>query len=260
MNKKNILNKIVINRKACIEKKKKNISDKFLQRLVDPPRQFFQKNGNVTLIAECKKGSPSKGVFLDDYDPVSISKQYAKGGAHAISVITEPDFFYGDDSHLRSVRQNVSLPVLRKDFIFDPYQIKESWAIGADAILLIAAIACEELLTDLASYAAHLGLEALLEVHSMDELEKALKIPVSAIGINARNLKNFTIDLQEAKRLCNFMHPDKIAVAESGMKSPHDGTEMYNAGFRGFLVGEYFISSPSDERESRVREFLESLK
>lgn len=253
-----ILDEIVSVCKERLAEKKGNVPEKSLQRNMDPPRPFFKKSGDAMIIAECKKGSPSRGIFLEEYDPATIAGQYEQGGADAISVLTEPDFFFGDESHLKAVREKVSLPVLRKDFIFDKYQVTESWAMGADSILLIAAILSETQLKELTSYATELGLEILLEVHDRRELEKAITVPVTGIGINARNLKDFSIDLEAAKKLCSLVPQDRIAVAESGIKSPQDGAEMFRAGFRGFLVGEYFITA--NDREKRVREFAAALK
>jgi indole-3-glycerol phosphate synthase len=253
-----ILNKILSVRKERLADKKRAVPEDSLERTAGPPRPFFNGEGAVTLIAECKKGSPSKGIFLKEYNPVLIATQYERGGADAVSVLTEPDFFYGDEEHLSNVRENVSLPVLRKDFIFDRYQIRESWALGADAILLIAAILSEIQLEELAASAIELGLEILLEVHNREELEKAVTIPATAIGINARNLKDFSIDLNESKELCKLLPKERIAVAESGLNSSQAGLEMFNAGFRGFLVGEYFITA--ENREETVREFAEALK
>lgn len=252
-----ILNKIVSVCKERLAEKRKNIPENSLQRNVDSPRPFFKKD-SITLIAECKKGSPSRGIFLEEYDPVTIANQYEKGGADAISVLTEPGFFYGSEVHLKSVRECISLPVLRKDFIFDTYQVTESWAMGADAILLIAAILSESQLKELVVCAEEYNLEILLEVHDREELEKALVVPVTGIGINARNLKDFSIDLEATKALCKLVPADRIAVAESGIMSPQDGKAMYDAGFRGFLVGEYFITS--ENREKQVKEFAAALK
>ncbi len=252
-----ILDKIISVRKERLIEKKRSVSENSLQRTSDPPRPFFTMEG-VTLIAECKKGSPSKGIFLEDYDPVAIARQYENGGADAVSVLTEPDFFYGDESHLQAVRENVSLPVLRKDFIFDTYQVTESWALGADGVLLIAAVLSTQQIKELAGCAKEYGLEILLEIHNKEELEKALEVPVTGVGINARNLKDFTIDLEATKELCKQVPTDRIAVAESGMKSPQDGKMMYNAGFRGFLVGEYFITAA--DRKKTVNEFANALQ
>ncbi len=251
-----ILDKIVNARKIRLEEKKSKIKENSLQRKFDPPRSFFKKD--ITLIAECKKGSPSKGVLCEEYYPSEIALQYEQGGADAISVLTEPDFFFGSEEHLKAVKLKTSLPVLRKDFIFDTYQVKESWAIGADAILLIASILSDNRLKELVSLAKEYNLETLLEVHTQDELEKALKVSTTAIGINARNLKDFSIDINASKELCRQIPDSVIAVAESGLKSPQMGAEMYKAGFRGFLVGEYFITAK--DREKTVREFVQKLK
>ena len=253
----NILEKIATRRKERLSKKKKVVPAESLYRIEKTIRPFFREKGLVTVIAECKKGSPSRGMFLPDYDPLRIAKEYEKGGAHALSVLTEPDFFWGAESHLVKVRQHLSLPVLRKDFIVDQYQVKESWAMGADAILLIAALLSDAQLQELAGYAREFGLEVLLEVHDKRELERALKVPVTGIGINARNLKDFSIDLMGAKDLCRLVPADRVTVAESGMKSPEAAVDMYDAGFRAFLVGEYFVMAAN--REDCVREFCESL-
>lgn len=253
----NILDRIIAQRKQRIAHAKKRIPQKALNRTLDTPEQFINTRG-ITLIAECKKGSPSKGVFLEEYDPVLLAGEYELGGAHALSVLTEPDFFYGNNDHLSAVKGHVALPVLRKDFIIDPYQIQESWAIGADAVLLIAAILSDMQMQELALYAKELRLEVLLEIHDEYELERALRVPASGIGINARNLKDFTIDLGRAKELCKYIPKNTVAVTESGLKSATAGMEMHKAGFRGFLVGEYFIRARN--RVACVREFADALK
>ncbi len=252
-----ILDKIVEKRKERLSIKKKESAENSLQRILSPPRTFFNTK-ETTVIAECKKGSPSKGIFLEEYEPAYIAGQYERGGADAISVLTEPDFFFGSESHLHAVRESVSLPVLRKDFIFDPYQVVESWAMGADAILLIAAILSESQLNELVSCAGSLSLDILLEVHDEAELEVALNVPSAGIGINARNLRDFTIDLNATKRLCAGIPDGHLAVAESGLKSPQDGRAMYDAGFRGFLVGEYFITA--QDREQTVKDFVAAVR
>lgn len=253
-----ILDRIVTACQKRLAKKKRIIKEGSFHRSVGPPRPFYNVTSGVTLIAECKKGSPSRGILLEDYDPVSIASQYERGGADAVSVLTEPEFFYGGEGHLTAVRETVSLPVLRKDFIFDTYQVTESWAMGADAILLIAAILSKAQLGDLVNCASELGLDILLEVHNRDELNKALSVPASGIGINARNLKDFSVDIKASKELCKHVPADRIAVAESGIKAANILKEMFNAGFRGFLVGEHFIIS--GDREGTVREFAKVLK
>lgn len=253
----NILEKIVIRRKERLALKKKTFPVESLTRKEKTIRPFYRETGSVTVIAECKKGSPSRGIFLQDYNPLRIAKEYEKGGAHALSVLTEPDFFFGADSHLETVRTQVSLPVLRKDFIFDMYQVKESWAMGADAVLLIAAILSDTQLKEFAGYAKELGLQILLEVHDRNELERAFAVTEAGIGINARDLRDFSIDLQGAKELCRLLPAGRIAVAESGMNSPEVAADMYGAGFRAFLVGKYFVTAGN--REKCVRKFCSAL-
>jgi len=253
-----ILDKIVASCKERLAKKKRERKEGSLHRSVDPPRPFYNDTTGVTLIAECKKGSPSRGVMSEEYDPVTIASQYEHGGADAVSVLTEPEFFYGNEEHLTDVREAVSIPVLRKDFIFDTYQVKESWAIGADAILLIAAILSKAQLNELIECASELGLDILLEVHNRDELSRCLTARARGIGINARNLKDFSVDIKAGKELCKDIPADKIAVAESGIKAVNILKEMYNAGFRGFLVGEHFITSV--DRERAVKEFAQALR
>ncbi len=253
-----ILDRIVT---ACQERlvnKKRKIKERSFHRSVDAPRPFYNDASGVTLIAECKRGSPSRGILLKEYDPVSIASQYERGGADAVSVLTEPEYFYGSEEHLTVVREAVSIPVLRKDFIFDTYQVTESWAMGADAILLIAAILSKAQLHDLIRCASDLGLDILLEVHNRDELGRCLSVSARGIGINARNLKDFSVDIKASKELCKHVPADRIAVAESGIKAANIMKEMFNAGFRGFLVGEHFITS--GDREGTVREFAEALR
>ena len=253
-----ILDKIVASCKERLVKKKRERKEGSFHRSVDPPRPFYNDTTGVTLIAECKKGSPSRGVFLEEYDPVSIASQYERGGADAVSVLTEPDFFYGNEEHLTKIREVVSIPVLRKDFIFDTYQVKESWAIGADAILLIAAILSKAQINELIDCASGFGLDILLEVHNRDELNRCLTSQARGIGINARNLKDFSVDIKASKELCKEIPTDKIAVAESGITAVNILKEMYNAGFRGFLVGEHFITAA--DREGTVKDFAKALR
>lgn len=252
-----VLIRIVDTRKERLQQNKKNFPFASLEREVSEPGKFFNKDGATTVIAECKKGSPSKGVMIDNYIPEDIAVQYRGGGASAVSVLTEPDYFFGLDDHLVSVRKASGLPVLRKDFIFDPYQVRESWALGADCILLIAAILSGDQIKELAHYAQELKMEVLLEAHNEEELQKVLSVPSGAVGINSRNLKNFTTDLDTAKNLCRMIPADRIAVAESGIHSSQDGVDLLKTGFRAFLVGEYFIKS--EDRQSCVRNFVDAV-
>lgn len=253
-----ILDKIVKARKERLEKLKKVFTYNSLSRVSNEPIPFFKNPDQVTLIAECKKGSPSKGIMVDDYKPEEIAPLYEQGGATALSVLTEPDFFFGATEDLVNVKKRVSLPIIRKDFIIDPYQVKEAWAMGADAILLIAAILSEEQMKELNSAAHEFGMQTLLEVHSSEEFDKSMNVDADGFGINARNLKDFTIDLEAVKNMCSMLPAGKVAVAESGLKSPEAGKEMYDAGFRGFLIGEYFVTS--DDKVKTVKDFREALK
>lgn len=253
-----ILDKIVKARKERLEKLVKIFPYNSLSRNGREPIPFFQNPDEVTLIAECKKGSPSKGIMVDEYFPERIAPLYEKGGATALSVLTEPDFFFGATDDLINVRANVTLPIIRKDFMIDPYQIKEAWAMGADAILLIAAILSTEQMKELNAAAHEFGLQTLLEVHNREEFDKSVEVDADGFGINARNLKDFSIDLDAVKEMCSMLPKDKVAVAESGLKSPDAGKEMYDAGFRGFLVGEYFVTA--EDKVETVKNFKEALK
>lgn len=253
-----ILDKIVKARKERLDKLIKVFPYNSLNRIDNAPIPFFQSSENVTLIAECKKGSPSKGIMVKDYFPQEIAPLYEEGGATALSVLTEPDFFFGATEDLINVKKNVSLPIIRKDFIIDPYQVKEAWAMGADAILLIAAILSTEQMKELNTAAHEFGLQTLLEVHNREEFDKSVEVDADGFGINARNLKDFSIDLEAVKDICSMLPKDKIAVAESGLMSPDAGKEMYDTGFRGFLVGEYFVTAK--DKVKTVREFKEALK
>lgn len=253
-----ILEKIVARRKEQYARKKTAVPFNDLYRTLDDPRPFFKTGKACTVIAECKKGSPSRGIFIQEYHPAALAREYESGGADAVSVLTEPDFFFADPAHLTNVRAQISLPVLRKDFIFDPYQIRESWALGADAVLLIASILTDTQLKELADCAAQYHLQILLEIHTRDELDRALDVPATGIGINARNLKDFSINLNASKELCALIPSDRIAVAESGIKSVQDGIMMKEAGFRGFLVGEYFVTS--QDPQGTVRSFVNTVQ
>ena len=195
------------------------------------------------IIAEVKKASPSAGVIVAKYDPVSIVKMYEKGGAIALSVVTEPHFFMGSDSHLADVRKASKLPVLRKDFVCDIYQLYESVALGADVVLLIAAALDFHLLRELYVVALAIGLEVIVEVHTEDELEMVLPLAKSIIGVNNRNLRTLKVDLAVSRALAKMIPPGRIAISESGIKTRSDIEEMESLGYRGFLIGESLLRS-----------------
>lgn len=201
--------------------------------------------GSPAVIAESKRASPSRGVIRNDYDPATIAQAYAQAGAACISVLTDRDFFQGDDSHLMLARQQMALPVLRKDFMIDPYQIYESRAMGADCILLIVAILADTQLQDLYSLTRELGMDALVEVHDSSELEQAMKLPEAVLGINNRNLHTFKTDVRHTIAMLPAVEPGRHVVSESGIHDPEDVQRLWEAGVHAFLVGEAFMKEPN---------------
>ncbi|MBD3788930.1 MAG: indole-3-glycerol phosphate synthase TrpC [Campylobacterales bacterium] len=193
------------------------------------------------IIAEVKKASPSKGIIREDFDPVLIAQQYEKGGADALSILTEPHFFKGDKEYLGMVRRYVNLPLLRKDFIVDKYQIVEALAFGADFILLIAKALSRKELKELYEYALHLGLDVLVEVHDKADLVKAAFAGADIIGINHRNLETFEMDMSLSEKLIPLIPNGKIIVAESGIHDHETVVELSKIGADAFLVGEHFM-------------------
>lgn len=192
----------------------------------------------VALIAEVKKASPSKGVIREDFDPEDIAKQYYAAGASCISVLTDEKYFKGKDKYLTKVSNAVPLPILRKDFILDPYQVVESRAIGADCILLIMAALDDDNARDIEAAALSLGMDVLIEVHNEEELERALKLESTLIGINNRDLKTLEIDLSTTKKLSSRVPDDHLVVSESGISDYKNIKDMKKQGVYGFLVGE----------------------
>ena len=193
------------------------------------------------VIAEIKRASPSRGVIRDPYQPADIAASYARAGATCLSVLTDVDFFQGSDAHLREVRATCELPILRKDFVIDPYQIWEARALGADCILLIAALHDGEALADLAAQAQAAGLDVLIEVHNEQELQRVLPLEPSVIGINNRDLHTFDVDLETTRRLLPHVPEGCAVVTESGIMAPADVAAMCALGIFGFLVGEAFM-------------------
>jgi indole-3-glycerol phosphate synthase len=200
--------------------------------------------GRPNVIAECKRRSPSKGVLAASYDPAAIAARYERGGAAAISVLTEPTFFDGSLEHLTSVRRGVRVPLLRKDFIVDDYQLLEARAAGADAALLIVAALAQRDLVHLQARAQALGLAALVEVHDDEELARALDAGARIVGVNNRNLRTLTVDVDASHRLAAKIPADVIAVSESGLQSRADLERLAAAGYRAFLIGERFMTDP----------------
>jgi indole-3-glycerol phosphate synthase len=230
-----------------------------LADLEDVPRGFTRalrtmaESGGTALIAEVKQGSPSKGIIRADFDPLTIAATYADHGATCLSVLTDERFFFGHLRFLGLIREQVSLPLLRKDFICDPYQIVEARVAGADAVLLIAAVLEPVQLREFAATAAELRLDVLLEVHDERELEAALATECDLIGINNRNLQTFATDLATTERLLPRVPAERLVVAESGIHSRADIERLQNAGAGAFLVGE------SLTREADIGAKLEAL-
>ena len=200
--------------------------------------------GLPAVIAEVKKASPSKGVIRADFHPAEIARSYEAGGAACLSVLTDIDFFQGSDAYLQQARAACSLPVLRKDFIVDAYQLHEARVLGADCVLLIAAALDDVQLAEFAFIADELGMDVLVEVHDLDELERALPIPARLLGINNRNLRTFEVSLQATLDLKAMAPADRVLVTESGILAPADVRRMRDAGVQAFLVGEAFMRQP----------------
>ena len=211
----------------------------FLTRLEDAV-----KAGRPAVIAEIKKASPSKGLLRDPFLPADIARSYASHGATCLSVLTDRDFFQGSEDYLTEARAACELPILRKDFIIDPYQVYEARAIGADCILLIVAALGDAMLKDLAELALHLAMDVLVEVHDAEELERALVLELPLIGINNRDLRTFTTRLETTLDLLKAIPPDRLVVSESGIHTPANVALLRAHGVNAFLVGEAFMRTP----------------
>jgi len=217
-------------------------------------RAALARRDRVNIIAECKRRSPSRGVLRADYDAVAIAAGYARGGAAAISVLTEPTFFDGSLADLSGVREAVETPLLRKDFIVTEYQLFEARAAGADAVLLIVAALSSQALQTLAGRAASLGLDVLVEVHDAQELMIAIDAGATIVGVNNRNLRTLAVDVRASDDLMAGMPAGVLAVSESGLKTTADLRHLRAAGYSAFLIGERFMLA--DDPEAAVRQLL----
>lgn len=197
--------------------------------------------GDAAVIAEVKKASPSKGVIRPDFSPADIARSYARGGAAALSVLTDVDFFHGSDDYLTQAREACALPVLRKDFTVDPYQVFEARALSADCILLIVAALDDAALKELCELGRKIGLDVLVEVHDGEELERALKLSTPLIGINNRNLHTFAVSLDTTLDLISAVPKDRLLITESGIRTEDDVMMLRAEGVHAFLVGETFM-------------------
>jgi indole-3-glycerol phosphate synthase len=215
-----------------------------------PPRGFADAiasriaRGESAVIAEVKKASPSKGVIRADFEPAAIARSYEAGGAACLSVLTDVDFFQGSDAYLQQARAACTLPVLRKDFVVNAYQLHEARLLGADCVLLIVAALDDGQLSEYAFIADQLGMDVLVEVHDLEELERSLSIPARLLGINNRNLRTFEVSLDNTLALKDMVPNDRVLVTESGILAPTDVALMREAGVNAFLVGEALMRAP----------------
>ena len=221
-------------------------------------RNALERSGRPRVIAECKRRSPSRGMLRTDYDPAAIASGYDKAGAAAISVLTEPAFFDGSLDHLVAVRSATTLPILRKDFIIDPYQIAEARAAGADAILLIVAALSHPALALLHATAVDAGLDVLVEVHDLLEIPIALDAGATIIGVNNRNLRTLAVDVDVSHQAIELIPDTIVAVAESGLKTGADVRRLRDSGYDAFLIGERFMST--QDPGAALAELLEGVE
>ncbi len=244
-----ILDTIVARKRVELVERRNKISLHDLEQKIltlDPVRGFANslQHHRPAVIAEIKKASPSKGIIRADFRPAQIAVQYEQAGAACLSVLTDVDFFQGNDVYIKEVKAVSKLPVIRKDFMIDPYQIIESRALGADCILLIAACLSDSQMRELYDTAISLNLDVLVEVHDHAELDRAMEIPTNLIGVNNRNLKTFEVSLNTTLSLSKYIPSDRTLVTESGITTPNDVMLMQSQGIHAFLVGESMMREP----------------
>jgi indole-3-glycerol phosphate synthase len=247
---KNILDRIVEARRASVAHRKRVLPDAALKMAVEkkvaPPRDFpgaLARAGKINIISELKKASPSRGVIREEYAPAVLAASLEEAGAAALSVLTEEDFFSGSLGDLKEASRVTKIPVLRKDFIVDPWQVWETRAAGADSFLLIAAVLHDAELRDLLELGRTLKMEALVEVHSREELQRVLDAGARIIGVNNRDLRDFQVHVETSLSLADAIPEECIAVSESGLRTYDDLARLQRAGFDAFLIGEHVMQS-----------------
>ena len=254
-----MLDKIIAQKREEVEQRKKVATTTYLQERIARQKPALDlalalRDDHIRLIAEVKQASPSRGVLSPNFNPTELAQTYAEGGAAAISVLTEANYFMGSNEHLAAIKEVVGLPLLRKDFIFDPYQVYESRAYGADALLLIAAILSQGQLKELVSLSHSLGLRCLVEVHNGDEVEKAVLSEAEIIGINNRDLNTFVVDINTTRHLRPLVPKEKIIVSESGIKSRKDMEKLRKWGVDAVLIGEALVTA--GDVQAKMQELL----
>lgn len=257
-----ILDKIVEQKKIQLKEEMSRMSiEGWKQRIKRPgmhsTQSFFnalKKNDDISIIAEVKKASPSKGIIKEDFDPVMIAKEYSEAKVQAMSVLTEKNFFLGDDDYLVRIRQTYPTPILRKDFIIDLWQVYQSRCLGADAILLISSLLSDEELKKFQVVSGILGMQCLVEVHNKEELDRALESGAQIIGINNRDLNTFNVDIKTTEKLMNYIPNDRVVVSESGIKDYNDIKYLKELGVDAVLIGETFM------RATSIKEKIDELR
>ena len=259
-----ILDKIVVRKKVEVEEAKQRVPHKeleaseFFDREVLPFKDFLLDNTRTGIIAEFKRKSPSKGIINDKVTVEEVTTAYNAAGASALSVLTDTDFFMGQKTDLIQARRVNNIPILRKDFMIDEYQVLEAKAWGADIVLLIAAILTPAEIQKLASKAKSLGLNVLLEVHNLEELQRSITLDLDAIGVNNRNLADFTVSVENSYRLVEHIPAEFMKISESAISNPETIKQLKKAGFNGFLIGENFMKQANPG--AAMREFVRELR
>src|ERR1700761_8884402 len=260
----NILDKIVAHKRIEIQTAKKNVSytsleeSEFFHRDVLSFKDFLLDPDRTGIIAEFKRKSPSKGIINDKVSVENVTTGYAAAGASALSVLTDRQFFMGRKIDLVRARKNNKIPILRKDFMIDEYQVIEAKALGADVILLIAAILTPAEIQQLASLAKSLELNVLLEVHNLEELQRSINPNLDAIGVNNRNLADFTVSVETSYQLAEHIPSDFLKISESAISNPETIRQLKKAGFNGFLIGENFMKQT--DPGAAMREFVKEMR